>query len=133
VIAIVDDDEINRHVLKLLVSQISDASHTTNSFFFIEAENGYEAFNKIKLFPEREIILFTDINMPIMDGTMLINLIHENVFHFIMGIKIIVNSSISEAELIDKVEDRSLYNYFISKPAKIVEIKKALKCTNFLV
>ena len=129
IMVIVDDDELNRTVLKLLISQLVNSPSFHSKPFFIEAENGYEAYQKISLFPDSKIIVFTDIHMPIMDGASLISRIQENLNSFKKGIKIIVNSSISECELRSKLNSYKSYNYFLPKPASLTDIKTALIAT----
>jgi len=116
---IVDDQEINRKLITYSITKYSKQSAV------LEACNGAEAFNLLKVHCEKHIILFTDINMPIMDGFRLIQLINQNKSLFIKGIEIIVVSSIVESNL--PALNKLNVSYYLQKPARLKSIENTLE------
>ena len=70
-ILVVDDSASMRKVLRKSIQMCNIGVVT-----FFEAENGQEALNVLK--NEWIDLVFTDINMPVMDGFELVNKLHEN-------------------------------------------------------
>lgn len=69
-ILVVDDDEINRTVIRHMLKGISNS--------VAMAENGSIAMNYLNDHINQEIILLLDINMPVMDGYEVIRRIRDN-------------------------------------------------------
>lgn len=70
IILIVDDDEINRAIIRLMLRGVN---------VIIEiAEDGKAALDFLKLNPGKDIIMLLDINMPIMDGYEVIRQMRDN-------------------------------------------------------
>ncbi len=67
-ILIVDDDFINREVMKNIFSA---------QFTFEEAENGMEGLRKIETHSEHLAAILLDVNMPVMTGLELLEILHE--------------------------------------------------------
>ncbi|WP_456431501.1 response regulator [Nitratifractor sp.] len=61
-VLVVDDDFINRKLIQALLKRHSDMIGEV-----IEADNGSEALNALKLHPDIDLILL-DILMPVLDG-----------------------------------------------------------------
>ena len=74
---LVTDDEPD---LSKLISQSFRAQIKAGEFSFVFAENGKDAIEKLTA-DETINIVFTDINMPVMDGlTLLSKIIEHNIF-----------------------------------------------------
>ena len=104
IIVVADDDFICRQVLSMHLNQVNVP--------VLYSENGKEAFELINtLIPDfNEILLITDLNMPIVDGFELISML--KVIH--CKIKIVVTSSHSFFEVNNRIE-KSISGY-IQKP-----------------
>ena len=118
VFVIVDDHEICRKIIRFCL-----AGHAHNTTF-LEAENGKEALEKILDYKESKIVLFTDIEMPIMGGRQLINKIMGLRNEFKLGIDIVVVSSLSINSL--SIAEQEAIAYYIEKPTRKEDIEQAL-------
>lgn len=86
-VLIVDDEEINREMLKHIIE---------NDFDYIMAENGQEALEKIKEYGETLSLVLLDLRMPVMDGFEVIQWMKGSEYS---EIPIIVLSSDAAAEV----------------------------------
>jgi CheY-like chemotaxis protein len=114
---IVDDDEIILMLLKRIVqkSGFHDAPH-----FFNSAEKALSCISEME--ETKPILVFLDINMPVMDGWELLDILHQGNIKTEINI-IMVTSSI---DLSDKVK---AFTYpkvidFVAKPFDIEVLQK---------
>jgi len=116
-ILICEDEEIMLAALSFRLRQ--------NGFEVIAAENGREALNKIKEFnPD---IIVTDIMMPYITGTELLNTLRREMQS---NVPVIIISTLDQEEVILSAFQRGA-NDFIVKPFKpnelIIRIKKIIQ------
>ncbi|MEP7264823.1 MAG: response regulator [Bacteroidota bacterium] len=114
---LVADDEPD---LKDLIRQIFRSRIKSGEFTFDFAENGAIALEKLKADPEIEV-LFTDINMPVMDGLTLLNNIKED------GLvqKAVVISAYGDLKNIRTAMNRGAFD-FVTKPIDISDLEATL-------
>lgn len=114
---LVADDEPD---LKDLIRQIFRSRIKSGEFTFDFAENGAVALEKLKADPEIEV-LFTDINMPVMDGLTLLNNIKED------GLlqKAVVISAYGDLKNIRTAMNRGAFD-FVTKPIDITDLEATL-------
>src|SRR5262245_58040317 len=117
---LVVDDEPD---LELLVRQKFRRQIREGQFHFIFARNGVEALEALSA--DREIgVVFTDINMPVMDGLAL--LAHTNDFDSV--IKTIVVSAYGDMENIRAAMNRGAYD-FLTKPIDFNDLELTINKT----
>ncbi len=80
---IVDDDFINREVLKNIFEEY---------YTFEEAENGQEGLEKIEKLKDELCAIILDVNMPIMDGMELLSKLHKSHIPELIPIFLITSS-----------------------------------------
>jgi len=114
-IAIVDDHEIFRNGLKLLLSKIENITVVT------EASNGTEFLEQVEKHKDDIDIVFMDINMPVLDG---INTTEEIKKRF-PEIKIIALTTFGDNEYFDKMIYAGAEGYML-KNSDIDDFKKAI-------
>ncbi len=108
-ILIVDDNELNRMVLNHCIKDIENTSVS-------DAENGFVALQYILSHKDDFFILILDIDMPVMNGIELINLLSAN-NGSIHNIKIIMQSSHSISYFKTFGVDKFVLEYF-QKPVQ---------------
>lgn len=86
----------------------------------ILAENGQEALNKLK--SEKIDIIFTDINMPKIDGLTMI----KNIRKFDLNLPIVVFSAYDHTEYLLKTIEYGIDGYIL-KPFKFSQIQKTIE------
>ncbi|CAM2864582.1 response regulator [Flavobacterium frigoris] len=109
-VVIVDDDEI----ILFLHSKIIQAVGLTDSpKTFNSATNFLEFFDGLSK-DRKSILLFLDINMPVMDGWGLLDIIHQDNFDYDIQV-VMVTSSVDSADK-EKAASYSKIIDFIEKP-----------------
>lgn len=107
-ILIVEDDHVMRHVIKRTIAEIG-----------IEAKQLYEAFNGeqgLEILKCNKIdLMFTDINMPIMDGLEMLAHVRDNVG--LRHIPAVVISSEKDKRVVDALVESGLG--YVHKPFTI--------------
>ncbi len=119
-LVIVDDDEINLMLLKRIIQK---AGFHDNAHFFNSAEKAIMCINEIEA--SKPILVFLDINMPVMDGWELLDILHQGNIKTDINV-IMVTSSI---DLSDKIK---AFTYpkvidFVAKPFDIEALQKIEK------
>ena len=118
-VLIVDDDDINRTILRHML-RVLDVT--------IEmAENGLVAVNYLNSNPNKDIIMLLDINMPVMNGYEVIEIVRKNRAAY-SGLRTIVLSAIDHSKFKASGLDGEVYCY-LQKPVDndtlITKIKEA--------
>lgn len=113
---IVDDSEIDREVLKSILS---------DDFDIVEVENGYSAFEMILQMTGQLDAILLDVSMPVLDGFSLLKLMKER------GIDNIPVFLITSEATKNNVERAAQYNIceFIKKPFDREEVLRRLMLT----
>lgn len=114
---LVVDDEPD---VKALIQQVFRSRIKAGEFSFEFSENGLVALEKLKSDPLIDIV-FTDINMPVMDGLMLLEKIRE---HNILS-KAVVISAYGDLQNIRTAMNRGAFD-FITKPIDFNDIGTTL-------
>jgi len=114
-IAIVDDHEIFRNGLKLLLNKIEDVN------VVVEASNGIEFLELVEKYKDDIDIVFMDINMPLLDGIDTTEEIKKNY----PEIKIIALTTFGDNEYFDKMIYAGAEGYML-KNSDINDFKKAI-------
>jgi putative two-component system response regulator len=109
-VLVVDDDFINRKLLKTLLKRNSDVTE------IVEAENGSDALDKMKNNPSLNIILL-DIMMPIVDGVEFLKIFRSDVANAHIPIIVLSTDDTRKAEVFDNGA-----NDFIRKPVKEADL-----------
>ena len=115
---LVVDDEPD---LELLVKQRFRSQIRNNELQFDFAHNGEEALQKLKEDDDIDLI-FTDINMPVMDGLTLLNQIKENKIQP----KAVVISAYGDMDNIRKAMNSGAFD-FITKPIDMTDLDTTLR------
>jgi len=105
-VLVVDDDMINRMLLKTLLKKNPKVSE------IIEAENGSEALDKIKKDPAINIILL-DIMMPIVDGIEFLKIFRLDMKNAHIPVIVLSTDDTRKTEVFDNGA-----NDFLRKPIK---------------
>lgn len=118
------DDEPD---LQTLVRQKFRKKIRAGELEFEFAENGVQAIEKIKEYPEIHIV-FSDINMPEMDGITLLRTLKEE--HAERNLKVVMVSAYGDMENIRKAMNLGAFD-FITKPIDFTDLENTLvKATN---
>lgn len=115
---LVVDDEPD---LELLVKQRFRSQIRNNELQFDFAHNGEEALQKLKEDDDIDLV-FTDINMPVMDGLTLLNQIKENKIQP----KAVVISAYGDMDNIRKAMNSGAFD-FITKPIDMTDLDTTLR------
>lgn len=118
-VAIVDDDTIQIITIKKIIESIKDGVKKNISAYSIPFE-AIEAFNNTNNLPD---LLFLDVQMPMMDGWELLDILQQKHPQAIKKIKVYIVTSIP------KGHDNQLAKYpmvqkIIPKPISFSEIEK---------
>jgi len=105
-VLVVDDDMINRMLLKTLLKKNAKVSD------IIEAENGSDALNKMKQDPSINLILL-DIMMPIVDGIEFLKIFRADMANAHIPVIVLSTDDTRKTEVYDNGA-----NDFIRKPVK---------------
>ena len=105
-VLVVDDDMINRMLLKTLLKKNPKVTE------IIEAENGSDALNKMKQEPDINLILL-DIMMPIVDGIEFLKIFRADIASTHVPVIVLSTDDTRKAEVFDNGA-----NDFIRKPVK---------------
>ncbi len=117
---LVVDDEAD---LELLVKQKFRRKIRENIYEFVFAQNGEEALEKIQQHPDLDIIL-SDINMPVMDGLMLLSRLPEaNPM-----LKAVMVSAYGDMQNIRTAMNRGAYD-FVLKPVDFEDLDLTMEKT----
>src|SRR5262245_8866220 len=101
IILIADDTKINRTLVKRCLKGYG--------YQFLEAENGQEALEKIRVHHVDLVIL--DLIMPVLDGFAFLETLHAEPLD--TSIPVIVNSSLEDITSIQKALALGSYDYFV--------------------
>ncbi|MBE7176159.1 MAG: response regulator [Mucilaginibacter polytrichastri] len=117
---LVVDDEAD---LELLIKQKFRKKIRENVYEFVFAQNGEEALEKVKEFPDLDIVL-SDINMPVMDGlTLLSRLPDANPV-----LKAVVVSAYGDMQNIRTAMNRGAFD-FVCKPVDFDDLDVTMEKT----
>jgi len=105
-VLVVDDDMINRMLLKTLLKKNPQVSE------IIEAENGSDALDKIKKNPSINLILL-DIMMPIVDGIEFLKIFRLDMANSHIPVIVLSTDDTRKTEVFDNGA-----NDFLRKPVK---------------
>jgi len=105
-VLIVDDDFINRKLLQTFLKKHPDIVET------IEAENGSDALDKIKKYPDINFI-FLDIMMPVVDGIEFLKIFRSNMTNAHIPIVVLSTDDSRKTEVFENGG-----NDFLRKPIK---------------
>ena len=105
-VLVVDDDMINRMLLKTLLKKNAKVTD------IIEAENGSDALNKMKQDPNINLILL-DIMMPIVDGIEFLKIFRADMSNAHVPVIVLSTDDTRKTEVFDNGA-----NDFIRKPVK---------------
>jgi len=105
-VLVVDDDMINRMLLKTLLKKNAKVTD------IIEAENGSDALNKMKEDPSINLILL-DIMMPIVDGIEFLKIFRADMANAHVPVIVLSTDDTRKTEVYDNGA-----NDFIRKPVK---------------
>ncbi len=105
-VLVVDDDMINRMLLKTLLKKNAKVTD------IIEAENGSDALNKMKQDPSINLILL-DIMMPIVDGIEFLKIFRADMANAHVPVIVLSTDDTRKTEVYDNGA-----NDFIRKPVK---------------
>jgi len=105
-VLVVDDDMINRMLLKTLLKKNAKVTD------IIEAENGSDALNKMKQDPSINLILL-DIMMPIVDGIEFLKIFRADMANAHIPVIVLSTDDTRKTEVYDNGA-----NDFIRKPVK---------------
>jgi len=105
-VLVVDDDMINRMLLKTLLKKNAKVTN------IIEAENGSDALDKIKKDPSINLILL-DIMMPIVDGIEFLKIFRADMSNSHVPVIVLSTDDTKKTEVFDNGA-----NDFIRKPVK---------------
>ncbi len=109
-VLVVDDDMINRMLLKTLLKKNSHVSD------IVEAENGSDALDKMKKDPGINLILL-DIMMPIVDGIEFLKIFRADMSNAHIPVIVLSTDDTKKTEVFDNGA-----NDFIRKPVKEEEL-----------
>lgn len=113
-----DEDDVEQLVRQKFRRQIREQEYE-----FIFAQNGVEALLKLKEHPDTDMV-FSDINMPEMDGLTLL----EKISELNPLLKTVIISAYSDMENIRLAMNRGAFD-FICKPFDFEDFEKTLKKT----
>jgi two-component system chemotaxis response regulator CheY len=114
-ILIVEDSPAMRQLIRFAVSKVKDLE-------VVEANDGVDGLSKIT--GAKFDLLIVDINMPIMDGLKLIDMVRKNVEHKDVPILIITTESAEE----DRQRAMALgVNEYLTKPVQSQQIVESAK------
>lgn len=116
---IVDDEKLNRLILSKTLEEFDYLN-------YFECTNGQEAIIWLKNTKHKKVIVFLDINMPIMDGYDFLEYIdhNSNDFEHVI-IKVIVVSGSSLSDLEERIPNADIIE-FLNKPFNVSQVKHSI-------
>lgn len=114
---VVDDNSNNRLIIKDLL--------TSKNIQVTEAQNGYEALEKLEAFPEFDVVLM-DYNMPYMDGLETIKKIRGSFPEPVSEMPILLLHSSADDEFIHQACKKLQVSGKLAKPIKLADLIKTL-------
>jgi CheY-like chemotaxis protein len=116
---IVDDDPLYNFGTKKILEM---TSFTEKALFFVNGEEAWKDFlERIENEDQLPDVIFTDINMPLMNGWQLLDKIGTVTYNHPIKI-FVVSSSINQDEM-DKANNYSYVNDYIVKPLTLEKVK----------
>lgn len=112
---IVDDEPVNLLLLREYLTPFCSQIY--------EAANGVEALKIIH--KEKIDVVFTDINMPVLNGIELARYIRSDIKNSFSNLPIIAVTAFYYEDLIDNVEEAG-FNFWIQKPFNLSKIKEII-------
>ncbi|MFC5624087.1 response regulator [Algoriphagus winogradskyi] len=119
-IFLVDDDPINNLINKRLLGKVGI---TDNIIEFLEAEEALSQLNDID--PNKSLLIFLDINMPVLNGWEFLNKYQEA--HPNRRDKIVILSSSIDYQDRFKAQGYKIVSGFLEKPLTFEKIKTQLE------
>lgn len=114
-VLIVDDSELNREMLGSMLG---------SEYEILEAENGMQAVDILREHVSDLSLLLLDVQMPKMDGLEV--LIHMNQFHWIDAIPVIMISSETAPQFIERAYDLGATDY-IARPYNTMIVRRRVE------
>lgn len=115
-IFLVDDDPINNLINKRLLGKVGISE---NIIEFLEAEEALSQLNDID--PGKSLLIFLDINMPVLNGWEFLNLYQET--YADRSDKIVILSSSIDYQDRFKAQGYEIVSGFLEKPLTLDKIK----------
>lgn len=119
-IIFIEDDQDDQDVLAAVFKSLD---YKNEIIFFTEAEKALEFLTDTKIKP---FIIFSDINMPKLNGIELRNKVYENKQLEIKSIPYLFFSTTAEQKHVIDAYSKSIQGFFI-KPSNYNEIKEVMK------
>ncbi len=119
-IIIIEDDEDDQEIFK----EVFNALNYPNEIIFFG--DGYEALNYLTETAVEPFIIFSDINMPILNGIELRAKIHQNEDLRLKSIPYLFFTTSAEQRHVIDAYSKSIQGFFI-KPSGYGEIKEVIK------
>ncbi|MEX2566293.1 MAG: response regulator [Cyclobacteriaceae bacterium] len=119
-IFIIDDDPIFRRITVKMISKLD------KEFFIIkECEDGEIGIKELERLSnsEERIIIFLDINMPVLNGWEFLDKLIQNENYNIKDVRVFIVSSSTDKIDIIKAQNYPLVKQFIHKPMDLITIK----------
>lgn len=121
-IILVEDDTDDQE----LIAEIINADPGGNPLRIFP--NGKEAFEYLQTASDRPFLIICDVNMPVMNGLELRQLMHENQNPRNKDIPFIFLTTTEDKRIVDKAYELSVQGFF-AKPHDFHELKNILECT----
>ena len=119
-IIIVEDDSDDQHMF----SEVFKELNYKNEIVFLN--DGQEALAYLKAYDKQPFIVFSDINMPKLNGLELRRQIHENEDMRLKTIPYLFFTTSAEQNAVVDAYSKSIQGFFI-KPSNFQDLKKLLK------
>lgn len=119
-ILLIDDDKDEWELMEYALRQINISNE------LVCFSNGKEALDYLKATPEQPFLIFSDINLPVMDGIELRKRINENEEVKRKSIPFIFLTTAAGAPTVKEVYEMSVQGFF-EKPHTMQEVKRQLK------
>lgn len=119
-IIIIEDDEDDQHILTMILEELD---YKNEVVFFAD---GLKALDYLTSTTIEPFIVFSDINMPVLNGMELRNKIHENEDLRIKSIPYLFFSTVAEQQSVIDAYSKSIQGFFI-KPSNYEDIKSTIK------
>lgn len=121
---IIDDDNINIFMVRGIINSLSPGSFVE---CFTNPNDAVEYLLKFKTEHFRDMIIFLDLNMPILDGWDVLDKLMEHYGHHLPlnAVVYILTSSDINADIM-KSKEYTMVKGFLTKPLKLAEFKKII-------
>ena len=120
----IDDDKFTNHINEKMINRVIDRPH------YAIFHNPVEALMFLKDFdtsPNRQIILFLDLEIPLINGLDILKLLHKDEDMSQMHIKTYILSSYDKLFYEDHFSSFKNVKGYINKPLSIEEIKNIVE------